>query len=469
MSLKLEIKNYKSIRQADIHLHPGLTILIGPNGSGKTCILSALQFLRDVFRVGVAQALARQGGSRRVYHHSQSEMTFCFEQEYGDRTYKRRKIPCKFLWRILVSQAGSDKIATIVHEKMEITGTYKEKIITLFSLEVDRTEDKPKIKKYLCQASDFGHDLFSFWENELRSKNKNSIAEYFNVKRLASIQDRIRKEPDRSFFPLIMVFDNLLREIYSSFMLLNEYNILPDVARASTEQLPFAQMAPNGKGVSEVIDALENKHYHKLEHSSFMDFDDLYGNDSYYWRHSYFRMRYRWRHDNKSYNNALENINQQLSAAVRPITSVSVEIDPTNGRRFVVFKAGTEKFYPEEVSDGTVKWLCILVSLFVPFSRVYLIEEPENFLHPWMQQRLIEIMRDQAKKNKTIFLLSSHSATILNSALPDELLIVKQSKDGTNLSALTNIEDIRDILAESDFHLGDLWVSGAIGGVPADE
>jgi len=59
MSLELRIDNYKSIRSAQLDLRPGITILVGPNGSGKTCILSALQFLRDVFRVGAAQALAR--------------------------------------------------------------------------------------------------------------------------------------------------------------------------------------------------------------------------------------------------------------------------------------------------------------------------------------------------------------------------------------------------------------------------
>jgi len=325
----------------------------------------------------------------------------------------------------------------------------------------------------LCPPTDFGHDLFSIWKVEHGSKRKSVIAEHFSDKGFHRTLERLRKDPDRSAFPLIAQLDEALNDIYSSFMFLNEYNILPDVARASTEQLPFAQMAPNGEGVSEVIDALEHQRYHKLEQLRFMDFDDMFGAEPYHFRYSpYMRMPFRlsrWRQEREPYSGALDNINRQLSAAVRPITAVSVEIDPTSGRRFVVFEAGTEKFYPEEVSDGTVKWLCILVSLFVPFSRVYLIEEPENFLHPWMQQRLIEIMREQAKQNETIFLLSSHSATILNAALPEEILLVKQSDGGTVLSAMGNIEDIRKVLAESDFHLGDLWVSGAIGGVPADE
>jgi uncharacterized SAM-dependent methyltransferase len=86
-----------------------------------------------------------------------------------------------------------------------------------------------------------------------------------------------------------------------------------------------------------------------------------------------------------------------------------------------------------------------------------------------MQQRLISIMREQATRNGTIFLLASHSATVLNAALPEEILIVRQSNRGTEVSAVGDLQSIKRVLAESDFHLGDLWVSGLLGGVPADE
>jgi predicted ATPase len=478
MSLRLKIENYKSILGVELDLRPGLTILVGPNGSGKTCILSALQFLRDVFRSGAAQALARQGGARRVYHHGKSHLNFSFAQPYGERTYRRRKILCTFSWQMTISQAGPDQIATIMTEKIEITGIHGRNKVILFTLEIDRSGRNPKIKTYLCQPNEFGHDLFSIWGTEYGPKNKSFIAENFKQKGLMHAIESLKNTPDRSFFPIVAPLDQKLTEIYSSFIFLNEYNILPDVARSSTEQLPFAQMSPNGKGVSEVIEALTNRRYHKLAQLGFMDFEDTPGFGPYYFRYpayrQYMHMPYRIprlsQKQHEPYSDALDNINRQLAAAVRPITGVSVKIDPTSGKRFVVFEAGSEElFYPEEVSDGTVKWLCILVSLFVPFSSVYLIEEPENFLHPWMQQRLIEIMREQSKQNDTIFFLSSHSATILNASLPDEVLVVHQTNSGTTLKSMDSIEDIRIVLAESDFHLGDLWVSGAIGGVPSHE
>ena len=42
---RVHLKGYKSIIDTKIDLHPGLNIIIGPNGSGKT---NFLEFLRDV-------------------------------------------------------------------------------------------------------------------------------------------------------------------------------------------------------------------------------------------------------------------------------------------------------------------------------------------------------------------------------------------------------------------------------------
>jgi predicted ATPase len=133
-----------------------------------------------------------------------------------------------------------------------------------------------------------------------------------------------------------------------------------------------------------------------------------------------------------------------------------------------VFKtADGVKFYPDEVSDGTLKWVCLLTSIYVPFSAIYMLEEPENYLHPWMQQKLLQIMRSQSD---TVYLLTSHSATLLNSATPDEITVVKSiGQVGTVATPIKDKFEVDTILGDTNFGVGDLWVSGAIGGVPTPD
>ena len=156
---------------------------------------------------------------------------------------------------------------------------------------------------------------------------------------------KLKDDPDRSCFPILAPLDSVIYDLYSNFLFLNEYNIVPDIARSAAEQLPFAQMSPNGASVSEVIDALENKRYHKLEPVDYFEFDDLYGEAVFphgYYFYPPWRFRYRIHPRKKGeerYVDALANINKELAAAVKPISRVSVGIDPTTGRRFVQFNS----------------------------------------------------------------------------------------------------------------------------------
>jgi hypothetical protein len=334
--------------------------------------------------------------------------------------------------------------------------------------------NKPKTHIALCTAEEYGRDLFSAWSDIYRDENKQTIYNKF-MSRLNDLRTASKKDTNLSFFSTIAPLDAEIRKIRRKFQFLNEYNIIPDIARASTEQLQFAYMKPDGGSVSEVIYALENRNYHRIvEVKQFGEesgFRPRYLNMNWkvhpiYYDWPFYDISERRFKRGHSIENALGHINKELAAAVKPITAVGALIDPTNGKRFVIFRMGTDIFYPEEVSDGTIKWLCILVSIYVPYSQVYILEEPENFLHPWMQQRLVNIMREQAQKENMIVLLASHSATILNAANPDEVLIVAQTATGTKILEVKDKDQIERVLQDTDFRLGDLWVSGAIGGVP---
>lgn len=465
--LKLRIRNFKSVKSAELRLKPGLNILIGPNGSGKTNLLSALKFIRDLFAHGAGLAIAKGGGARRNYHRDMKQISFQIDTSYGERSFDRRRVPHLLRWCITISQRGPEQLTTITSERLTLFALPTQGRQEVFSASLDRTRRHAHSHVGADRRGRFGKDLFKVAHIPRRRRKDELIASIRD--RVSDILKAAKPNGDRAFLPRLFHIDDTLTHTADLFLNLNEYNILPDVARQAADQLPVVEMLPDGRNLGEVIHTLEQRNFHRLRSSAQAYEDMAFSPYKAYW--SYPNLRFVSRSGSWSRGDlrpVLTNINRELGTAVSPIESVSVEMDPTSGKRFVVFKAGKHKFYPEEVSDGTIKWLCILVSIYVPFSRVYLLEEPENFLHPWMQQKLIRIMREQALKNRTIFLLTSHSATVLNAADIEEILLVRSARKGTVISPVQSRDQIRRVLSESNFGLGDLWVSGAIGGVPAD-
>lgn len=68
------------------------------------------------------------------------------------------------------------------------------------------------------------------------------------------------------------------------------------------------------------------------------------------------------------------------------------------------------------VSDGTAKWFA-LVTAIITSSSLFIIEEPENFLHPRMQKEIVRIVRDlfTPEGASLLAVMTTHSETILNS------------------------------------------------------
>ena len=77
---RLELKNWKAIAERAILFQPGLNILVGPNGSGKTSIMEAIR-LAFCGRVAV-------GDPSRMIHYAadQAEVTVVFRA--GERRYQ---------------------------------------------------------------------------------------------------------------------------------------------------------------------------------------------------------------------------------------------------------------------------------------------------------------------------------------------------------------------------------------------
>ena len=84
---KLHVKNFRGIKDSEIHFNKGLNILIGPNNSGKTTIIDALRIclskgdynsksvkLEDFYKV--------TKNSKDNYPTVEFDLTFCIEKEF---------------------------------------------------------------------------------------------------------------------------------------------------------------------------------------------------------------------------------------------------------------------------------------------------------------------------------------------------------------------------------------------------
>src|SRR5258708_39881438 len=73
----ITIRNFRSLADVTVELED-LTVLVGANGTGKSNFLNAVQYVRDVLKLGLTYAFSRQG-NHKVEHNSDEISDVAFE------------------------------------------------------------------------------------------------------------------------------------------------------------------------------------------------------------------------------------------------------------------------------------------------------------------------------------------------------------------------------------------------------
>ena len=81
----IRAKNYRSIRNLDMELGP-LTVLVGPNASGKSNVLDILQFIREALWGGLDFAVSERRGIDSIRHQHRPERDRSRDVELGVST-----------------------------------------------------------------------------------------------------------------------------------------------------------------------------------------------------------------------------------------------------------------------------------------------------------------------------------------------------------------------------------------------
>lgn len=132
-------------------------------------------------------------------------------------------------------------------------------------------------------------------------------------------------------------------------------------------------------------------------------------------------------------------------------------------------------FTPTEVSDGTMLVLAFLVLQHQQDRpSTICLEEPERGLHPYLLGQIIDLLRalSQGKHGPaTQFVLATQSAELLDYVRPEEVRFLERDADGGVRIRTAPIDDDAwaDAIHVYENSMGQMWLSGSLGGVPGEQ
>jgi predicted ATPase len=172
---KIHLENWRNFTRVDVPLQQRM-FLVGPNASGKSNLLDALRFLRDLVRVGggLEKAVADRGGVARLRSlaaRRSPEIVIDVQIENGDVTS----------WQYRIGIAQDNNARTYLKEEQVWRGG---------QLILSRPDKHDKADKQLLHQTHL--------EQINSNRNFREIADFFNTIRYYHIIPQLIRDPERS-------------------------------------------------------------------------------------------------------------------------------------------------------------------------------------------------------------------------------------------------------------------------------
>lgn len=446
MITKIEVNGFKSLSNFELELHTGLNILVGPNGSGKTNIILFFEFLSKLTTNQVGNAVSSLGGAGSLFKKIGPNE---YEPNINFKIYGSKNI-------------SSNKTITYEYSATITTSFEKDNIFYSKQSIKYRSGTKfwksPNEKSYSPEKWDFiinVENLENTHNVKLLKIDKRKVKpRFFHTESNKNLEDQIVdfvKDYNPSFrnligclFPFI---DEVVYNIHSDLVGGETFNVVPSKVKEQEDAATPPGIKKDGSGLATTLYAMKKSKTKKGN-----------TNDIYF----YFNRQ------EKTYEpETLKKIIDYLKLANRSIANLDVDNDPFDNKLIVKIFIETGDYNAvlplSAMSDGTIKWLALITAILTS-KTIFSIEEPENFLHPWMQAEIANIMRNHIsdKKEQSFVLMTTHSESLLNHSEPNEVVLVDLENGKTTAKRINNIDLIKDEISNSGFGLGHFYFSDSL-------
>lgn len=416
----LEVKNFKSIEHTEIKFND-LNILIGQNASGKSNFLELFQFIKDIGKHGLEDAIHLRGGV-----------------EYFRNTIikdsQNFKLNCDFS-----KPRPSRRGGTVENNDAEFT--ISDIYTTDYQLEISFSQNDFEVAnetvvnhRHISKADD-DSKKFTLIESTSRSDtheinsnrhvDDNSIE--FDFDDYYSWIDRrsgIELSPKESLLGLSLNPTGHFIEGLRGLQNLGIYDIEPEKIKEGTKLKGKRQLEPNGSNLplvlKEIVKSSDDKE----------TFLNILGE-------------------------VLPFIQDWETDTLRD-KSIDLKIQEE-------YEQSEDQYLPANlISDGTINVIALIIILYFERGEIIMIEEPERNIHPSLIANVVEMMKNVSKNQDKQIFSTTHNVEFIKNVDLDNILLVNRNQEGfTEISKPEENERIKDFL-ESGMGLEELYVNNIL-------
>jgi len=408
---RLCIKNYKSLRNVEF-CPTNLSVLVGPNGAGKSNFASAVDFLSDVYAHGLEIAVARKGGYENIAFRRQRRSRSAIRFEV---TLDMNGTELGRFWPISEERSigGQEAIWRLRHEfsfNVQSQAIGAEFRVATENLEIRLFRLRKKGQRAQLRVASFARPLGEAPSAEILR----SGLFYKGLRELLQREARLFREFAGIVGQQQLVFANPTRDFGPGRALVRllgncqVFQFAPGTSRAPGVPTPNPTLSVTGDQLPAVVAWLKEHH------------------------------RARW-------NRVVESM-REIVPGVR-----NIDVKYLQAKTLGLFfqeDGGKKSWAADDVSDGTIRTLAILVALVDPRNTALVMEELENSVHPWIIRTIVDRIRKASEQKSVV--LTTHSPVVVDAFQPTETWVVYK-KAGESI-----VKNILDVAPS----IGTAWEAG---------
>ncbi len=415
----IEALNYRCLQYVQRPLKP-FHVLVGPNASGKTTFLDVLGFLSDLVSEGLEVALSERTSNpaELLFRRKGDRLELAIEARIPDNLRELTAKPDLDTVRYEVA-VGLDetqhrfelKAETLLLKNAEVLKPVQRSLFPISPAVPDSLLSKvhQRDNKIVLNKVSGGNDNF-YSETYARSGKGWAPSIKLGPQRSALGHLLI----DESSFPVAIWFQKYLTSEVQKFILNSLEIKRPSPPTRATGFLP------DGSNLPWVVDRLREKN--QKQHRAWIS---------------------------------------HLRTALPDLVDITTSIREDDRHCYMIYEYEDGLKVPSWlVSDGTLRLTALTLPAYLPdLQGIYLIEEPENGIHPRAMATAYDSLSSMYEAQ---VLLATHSPVVLSTAsLGDVLCFAKNSNGSTDIVLGSEHPLLKEWQGEAD--LGTLLASGVLG------